>query len=81
MNKEPHEHSFKKIELLRITVIDNPKYSGSMGDKALLVRTCECGADKAFEMGEYKAMLELQQQLRDNVQQDSQKPRGGGGRG
>lgn len=51
-----HKHTFEKPELLRINIIKNPNYNGAAGDKALLVRTCECKKQQAFDYGPYQEM-------------------------
>jgi hypothetical protein len=59
---DAHTHDYSKIELERIVQVQD-NYAGSAGDKALLLRTCDCGKRVAFEYGEYKAMKELHAEL------------------
>jgi len=48
---KPHVHRYRKIGLMRLTRIDNPKYTGTPGDRAMLLRICDCGDKIAFEYG------------------------------
>lgn len=51
-----HEHSYVGWEVRPITVIQNPSYGGSAGDKAFLVQTCACGKVAARDFGSTEAM-------------------------
>ncbi len=54
--KNVHMHSYKKIELIPINTIENNHYEGSAGDKAFLMKSCECGDKLAFDYGATKQM-------------------------
>jgi hypothetical protein len=62
--KEPHVHAFKRIELVPV-VADNPKWNRELfgGFAALLVRTCDCTAQQAFEFGTRGQMENLFKEL------------------
>ena len=55
---DTHAHKYEKVELLRITRIDNDKYLGTAGDKSILLRSCECGEKLAFDYGAHRKMKE-----------------------
>lgn len=58
-----HVHDHKKIDLVRIDRIQNKFYKGTAGDKAFLMRSCECGDKKAFEYGNTAEMKQLLKEL------------------
>lgn len=62
--KEPHVHKFKRIELVPI-VADNPRWKRELlgGFAALLVRTCDCTAQQAFEFGTREQMEKSYKEL------------------
>lgn len=53
---DSHEHSFDQVQLKRIVEVQ-PKYHGTAGDKAFLLRKCDCGKTQAFDYGNYQSML------------------------
>lgn len=59
--KAEHVHDFS-IKGERIKA-DNPDYNGTTGDKAFLLRNCECGVTRVFEYGEYQKMMSLCKEL------------------
>lgn len=63
-SKETHIHNYTKLGMIRITKITNKRYRGSAGDKAFLVRSCECKKHLAFEYGSYEDMVNLFQTLK-----------------
>lgn len=58
IKEEKHTHQYKKVELLKITPIDNILYSGTPGDKSFLIRRCSCGKAEAFDYGRTSEMEE-----------------------
>jgi hypothetical protein len=55
---DKHTHKYTDVELLQIKRVQK-NYEGTAGDKSILVRTCTCGKQKAFEIGNTKDMEEL----------------------
>lgn len=50
MDKD-HTHKHSKVVLKPINRITNKRYSGNIGDKTLVFRTCDCGNRIAIDYG------------------------------
>lgn len=59
--KDKHEHRFE-LRIKRIRA-DNPSYKGTTGDKAFIYNHCECGHERALDMGETHKMAVRYQEL------------------
>lgn len=49
-----HKHKYTTTKIKRIDRIDNPRYPGTPGDKAFLMKVCECGKFQAIDYGPTK---------------------------
>lgn len=59
---EAHTHKYGKAGIERITRIQPRKvpwdYHGTAGDKAFIVKTCECGDKQTLDYGPYAEIKE-----------------------
>lgn len=60
---DTHTHDFNQVQLKRIMEVQQ-KYSGHAGDKAFLLRKCDCGQTQAFDYGAYPQMLANAKELK-----------------
>lgn len=63
---EDHQHDYVKWQLLVITRVQHD-YSGSAGDKAFILKACECGKTKAWDYGSTDSMKDRLMEIKANA--------------
>ena len=59
-----HFHNYTTPKIIRITKVQH-NYTGTAGDKAILVRECSCKKYEAFDYGNFKVMVERLKEIKD----------------
>lgn len=62
---------YTKLGHIRIDRIDNPNYTGTAGDKTILLYKCKCGSMQPFDYGATPKMRDTYRMMLETSKNDS----------